>query len=124
MRKTSLYIFSVMLFSALQSCVKHPAEPGLGSLNINVMIEFSDSVKQYGLSLANAEIKLANLWSNKENAGSTDGTGAARFQDVSAGKYNVSATLTIKKEVFTAATGRLTEEMLDAVFVRARQLCG
>lgn len=107
MRRSFIHIFFYASLTALApGCVKNPDGPGLGSLDIDIIIEFNENDKAYNFPLDKAGVKLINQWNYKENVNTTNTGGEAQFTNISAGKYNIAATVVIPKDIYMTATGK------------------
>lgn len=91
-------------------CRKIKLGSELGALNVTVNVSYDTSKGNYSLPVQGIKVKIENLWNGKINEVTTDGSGKAGFENISAGVYNVMATLTISKEDFQNYTGQLLED--------------
>ena len=91
-------------------CRKIDLTPDLNPITISVNVSYDTSKGDFLLPLNNININIENLWNNKINRAATDNAGNVSFDNVSAGVYNIAATITIPKDQFNSLTGQFLED--------------
>lgn len=103
-------------FSLLQGCTRTVLKPDINALNIGVYIKYNEADGVFNFPLKAISVKMGNLWNNKVQTGETNETGIAQFPNISAGEYDISATITIKKDDYFQLTG---QKVIDDVTFNA-----
>ncbi len=110
MRNRQPNLICIFLFLLLAWGCKRDLTPQTGSLLIPIEVSYDTSGGNFNLPLQAISVKLVNQWNGSQNQGITDAAGKASFSQISAGVYNVQATVTIPKELFNQLTGENREE--------------
>ncbi|WP_410221561.1 DUF4876 domain-containing protein [Pedobacter sp.] len=108
-----LYFLIATLLFIFTACKRNAFED-LKPVALNVNVSFDQSLREYALPLANAEIKLTNLANGLVTTIKSDADGKASIDKISPGNYDIEATLTIKAADYTTYVGIFTEN--DVVF--------
>ena len=105
-----LLLFSLAMILIFVGCKKIDLVPELNPIAVSINVSYDTSKGNFHLPLKNISIKIENLWNNKENQSETDEAGNTTFGNVSAGVYNIAASVTIPKDEFNAMTGQFLED--------------
>ncbi|MBS1737076.1 MAG: DUF4876 domain-containing protein [Bacteroidetes bacterium] len=110
--KFSQYFFytAMLIVLAVAGCKKRDLTPDVGSLNIKINVSYDTIRGNFNLPVNGIKLKLSNQWNSKENTTLSDNGGMAEFKNVSAGIYDIVATVTIPKDLFNSLTGQSVEE--------------
>ena len=106
----NLLSFGLAMTIIFWSCKKIDLKPELNPIAVSVNVSYDTSKGNFYLPLKNIGIKIENLWNNKVNQSATDDAGNTSFGNISAGVYNIAATITIPKDEFNALTGQFLED--------------
>lgn len=99
-----------VLFLLSYGCRKIELGEDIKALDVTVRVAYDTSKGNFSLPIEGINIKLENLWNGKINQIKTNQNGLAEFDNISAGVYNIMATLTIPKEDFLNYTGQFSED--------------
>ncbi len=99
-----------LLFSLSCGCRKIELGEDIKALDVTVRVAYDTSKGNFSLPIEGINIKLENLWNGKINQIKTNQNGLAEFDNISAGVYNIMATLSIPKEDFLNYTGQFSED--------------
>ena len=106
----SILSFGLAMTIIFWSCKKIDLTPDLNPIAVSINVSYDTSKGNFYLPLKDIRIKIENLWNNKVNYSETDDAGNAIFGNVSAGVYNIGASITIPKDEFNALTGQFLED--------------
>ncbi|MFC4211463.1 DUF4876 domain-containing protein [Pedobacter lithocola] len=110
MKKFILYVFSLMIFS---SC-KKIGTPELKPINLKIISTYASTELGKKLALGKVLVKILNVNTNVEKQLLTDANGHASFEGISAGVYDISATITIPASTYSTLTGEIVDK--DVIF--------
>ncbi|MBN9298082.1 MAG: DUF4876 domain-containing protein [Filimonas sp.] len=105
MKTINIYI---ILFAALliASCKKDASfAPTVKPITVSVKATYDTSGGNYVFPLSNIYVKLTNLYTTAVITGYTDANGTATFKDITAGNYDVNASITISRQTYESITG-------------------
>lgn len=101
------YVYIIVLSAlAIAGCKKDlNFAPTVKPLTVTVKASYDTAGGNYAFSVDKINIKLNNLFSNTSISGSTDANGQIIFNDISAGSYDIYATITISRQLYESITG-------------------
>ncbi|RNL50988.1 DUF4876 domain-containing protein [Pedobacter jejuensis] len=110
MKKFTQYVFCITI---LLSC-KKIGTPELQPINLKISTVYASTELGKKLSLSKVLIKILNVNTNVEKQLITDANGNVSFQGISAGVYDISATITIPAATYSSVTGEIVDK--DVIF--------
>lgn len=115
MRKVIGCIVSMTLLVAI-GCKKNDG-PAVQPINIIVKAVYDTASGNYSFPKEGVTVKIKNLLNSSDLTQTTDNSGLAIFNSVSAGVYNIEATISVKKAQYEAITGSILDK--DSVVFNA-----
>jgi hypothetical protein len=112
MKKQFLFFLAAIALFAV-GCKKDKLDE-VQTIQATFQLNFANDIKDLGLPLTNAEIKLTNKMDGKVNTAKADATGKVVFGSITPGNYSAVASLTISAADYSAFTGTVTNQ--DIVF--------
>ncbi|HYK55429.1 MAG TPA: hypothetical protein VEV15_03055, partial [Flavisolibacter sp.] len=111
MRKLQqLTAFVLLVLFVVAGCKKRDLEPGIGSLNVRIQVNYDSIGQLFKLPLEGVRVRMQHLWTGRENKAVADNNGWIEFKGASSGDYNIEAIVTIPKDLFNNLTGQAREE--------------
>ncbi|MDQ7948989.1 MAG: carboxypeptidase-like regulatory domain-containing protein, partial [Pedobacter sp.] len=110
--KKHLLVLAACLLS-LAACKKDRLDE-VQPIQATFQLNYTTAVKDLGLPLANAEIKLTNKLDGKVNTAKSNANGVVVFESITPGNYSAVASLTISAADYSNLTGTVVAQ--DIVF--------
>lgn len=113
MKHIKIIPLCIILLLAMAGCrrdLNRDLAPGIKPLDISIQVGYDSADLKFNFPVEKVAVKLVNVFSNKLNIATTDAEGRVAFTNVSAGRYNIEATITIPKDLFNDRTGQSRDE--------------
>lgn len=96
---------SSLILLLMAGCRKDDLVPGAAPINVIVKTSYDVDGAAYSFPLNGAKVKMSNQLNGVDVVQLTDNTGLAIFNSISAGTYNIQATVTFSKATYETVTG-------------------